>query len=173
MNDCIQFEHKEGYFYLYGIPELEGRAGVCGGEGMLFFFGRNGNQDMYVVNTQTGKMRQLSTSDGCLLVSDEEIDYDSIAQKCECGFVGAKRKIVRYAGLNRWSDFRGGLCAISWMLYPAGQYFADSDGFGMDDNDEEVVYAIMNTNLEILEPFRPVDDVNKYLDEMRVKYSVL
>lgn len=173
MNDSIRIEHNEGYFYLYGIPELEGRAGVWGGEGVLFFFGRNGNQDMYVVNTQTGKVRQLSTPDGYLLVSDEEIDYDSISQKCECGFTGAKRKTVRYAGVNRWSDFRGGLCAISWMLYPAGQYFADSDGFGMDDNDEEVVYAIMNTNLEILEPFRPVDDVNKYLDEMRVNYSVL
>ena len=59
------------------------------------------------------------------------------------------------------------------MLYPAGQYFADSDGFGMDDNDEEEVYAIMNTNLELIEPFRPVDDVNKYLDEMRMKHCAL
>lgn len=173
MNDSIRIEHKDGYFYLYGIPELEGRAGVWGGEGMLFFFGRNGNQDMYIINTQTGQVRQLSTSDGCLLFSDEEIDYDSIVRNCECGITGAKKKIVRYAGVNRWSDFRGGICAISWMLYPAGQYFADSDGFGMDDNDEEVVYAIMNTNLEIVEPFRPVDNVNKYLDEMRMKYCTL
>ena len=173
MNDSIRIEHKDGYFHLYGVHELEGRAGVWGGEGMLFFFGRNGNQDMYVANTQTGKIRQLSTSDGCLLVSDEEIDYESIVRNCEYGVTGAKKKAVRYAGVNRWSDFRGGLCAISWMLYPSGQYFADSDGFGMDDNDEEVAYAIINRNLEIVEPFRPVDNVNKYLDEMRMKYCTL
>lgn len=170
MNDSIRLECDRGRFYLYGVHELEDIPGVFGGEDMLFFFGPDGSHDMYVANILTGKIRQLSTSDGCLLVSDEEIDYDSISQECECGFAGAKKKIVRYAGVNRWSDFKGGICAISWMLYPAGQYFADSDGFGMDDNDEEVVYAIMNTDLEIVEPFRPVDDVKKYLDEMRMKH---
>ena len=61
--------------------------------------------------------------------------------------------------------FKDGLCAISWTLYPDGRYFADEDGFGMEDNDEEEVYAIMNTDLNIVEPFRPIKDVRAYLKE--------
>lgn len=55
------------------------------------------------------------------------------------------------------------------MLYPDGRYFADSDGFGMEDNDEEDVFAIIDTNLDIVEPFRPVKDVANYLKELRNK----
>lgn len=53
------------------------------------------------------------------------------------------------------------------MIYPDGRYFEDSDGFGGEDNDVEFVYAIINTNLDIIEPFRPVDDIKKYLEELR------
>lgn len=53
------------------------------------------------------------------------------------------------------------------MLYPDGRYFADSDGFGMEDNDEEEVYAIIDTDLNIVKPFRPIKDVAAYLKELR------
>ena len=53
------------------------------------------------------------------------------------------------------------------MLYPDDRYFADSDGFGMEDNDEEEVYAIIDTDLNIVEPFRPIKDVAAYLNEIR------
>ena len=59
------------------------------------------------------------------------------------------------------------MCAITWTLYPDGRYFADSDGFGMEDNDEEVVYAIIDTNLNIVEPFRPIDNIEVYLKKLR------
>ena len=49
------------------------------------------------------------------------------------------------------------------MIYPDGMYFADEDGFGMEANDEETVYAIIDTDLNIIEPFRPVNDIEGYL----------
>ncbi len=172
--ETFRFEQNGNEVVVYDYPQLEGHKGILAGDGMAFFFGDGWrNYELYVANTLTGKIRKLSTADGGLLVDDNDIDYDTIVKEYENGIGNARAKAIRYAGINRWDGFKNGLCAISWMLYPAGQYFADSDGFGMDDNDEEVVYAIMNTNLEILEPFRPVDDVNKYLDEMRMKYSVL
>lgn len=123
------------------------------------------NGNMAIVNTETGKVRVLS--EGCrLLVDDCEIDYDAIEQQCVNGIHNARAKEIRYAGLGRWDDFKDGLCAISWMLYPDGQYFADSDGYGMEDNDEEVVYAIIDTDLNIVEPFRPVKNVETYLKEV-------
>ena len=63
--------------------------------------------------------------------------------------------------------YKNGMCAITWTLYPGGRYFADSDDFGMEDNDEEVVYAIIDTDLNIVEPFRPIDNIEAYLKKLR------
>lgn len=145
-------------------PELEGRKGIMDKEGMALFFGKN--QEMYVANTLSGKIRKLSSA-GHLLVDDGDIDMEAIAKVCKNGFRNARNKEICYAGINRWDGFKNGLCAISWMLYPEGRYFADSDGFGMEDNDEEEVYAIIDTNLVVVEPFRPIKDIATYLKERR------
>ena len=59
------------------------------------------------------------------------------------------------------------MIAISWTLYPDGQYFADDDGFGMEDNDEVKVYCVMNEDLEVVRPFGPVADVPKLLKQLK------
>ena len=148
-----------------GIPELEGCKGFLCGDGMAIFFGRG--KSFYVANTATGKLRQMSSETGFLLVEASEIDYNAIAKVCQNGFDNAVRKSIQYASLNRYDGYKGGLCALSWMLYPDGRYFADEDGFGMEDNDEENVYAIIDTNLDIIEPFRPVKDIVAYLKKIR------
>ncbi len=164
----IKFERKENEVYVYGYPELEGRKGVDAGDGMAFFFGCEwDNYELYAANMLTGKIRKISSKGGLLLVDNDDIDYEAIAQACRHGIENAKNKAVCYAGMNRWDGFKNGLCAISWMLYPDGEYFADSDGFGMESNDEEVVYAIMDTNLDFIEPFRPIKNVSEYLKKIR------
>lgn len=162
--DAIKFEINDQKVIVYGYPELENRTGILDQDGMAFFFGKYG--EMYIANTITSKIRKLSSS-GYLLVNDNEIDYNAIAKKCKNGLENAKKKEIRYAGINRWDGFKDGLCAISWMLYPDGQYFADSDGYGMEDNNEEEVYAIIDTELNIIKPFRPIEDVSAYLKEIR------
>ena len=147
-----------------GYPELESCTGTLDKDGMAFFFVKN--KGLYIANTINGKIRKFS-SNGNLLVDDCDIDFDAIAKVCTNGLHNARNKEIRYAGINRWDGFKDGLCAISWMLYPDGRYFADSDGFGMEDNDEEEVYAIIDTNLVIVEPFRPIEDVTAYLKELR------
>ena len=169
---CIEFKIRDGEVVIHGYPELENRKGVIVGDGIAFFFGEGWrNYELYIANIVTGKIRKLSTANGNLLVDDSDIDYDAIAQESENGIGNAQSKVIRYAGLNRWDGFKDGLCAISWMLYPDGQYFADSDGFGMKDNDEEEVYAIVDTNLDIIEPFRPIKDVAAHLKTLRKKKS--
>ena len=147
-----------------GYPELEGCTGTLDKDGMAFFFVKN--KGLYIANTINGKIRKFS-SNGNLLVDDCDIDFDAIAKVCTNGLHNARNKEIRYAGINRWDGFKDGLCAISWMLYPDGRYFADSDGFGMEDNEEEEVYAIIDTNLVIVEPFRPIEDVSAHLKELR------
>ena len=168
-NDDIKFEiidNKE--VTVSGYHELKDRKGVIVGDGIAFFFGQGWhNHELYIANTITGKIRKLSTTNGELLVDDCDIDYWAIKNKCSNGFSNAQAKAIQYASINRWDCFKDGLCAISWMLYPDGRYFADSDGFGIEDNDEENVYAIIDTNLDIIEPFRPIEDIAIYLEELR------
>ena len=166
--NAVDFKIRGNEVFVSGYPELENRKGVIAGDGMAFFFGEGWrNYELYVANTLTGKIRKLSTVDGELLVGDSDVDQDAIAKECEKGVGDAKAKVICYAGLNRWDGFKDGLCAISWMLYPDGRYFADEDGFGMEDNDEEEVYAIIDIDLNIIEPFRPIKDVTAYLKEIR------
>ena len=166
----IRFEIRDSEVRIYGYSQLEGRKGIIVGDGMAFFFGKGWrNHELYIANTSTGKIRKLATTDGRLLVDDEDIDYAAIANTCGNGIGNARAKSIRYAGINRWDGFKDGICAISWMLYPDGEYFADSDGFGMKDNDEEEVYAIIDTDLNIVEPFRPIKDIANHLRELRTK----
>ena len=166
--NSVKFSIQGSNVKVSGYPELENRKGTIVGDGIAFFFGEGWrNYELYVANTLTGKIRKLSTADGEMLVDDNDIDYDAIAKVCKNGIGNAKAKVICYAGLNRWDGFKDGLCAISWTLYPDGRYFADEDGFGMEDNDEEEVYAIIDIDLNIIEPFRPIKDVAAYLKEIR------
>ena len=144
--DSIKFRVKGNNVTVSGYPELEGCEGTLEGDGMAFFFGDN--RELYIANTQTGKIRKVSTGES-LLVNDNEIDIRAIAKVCENGLHNAQSKAIRYAGVNRWDGFKNGMCAITWTLYPDGRYFADSDGFGMEDNDEEVPIILMHHHAHI------------------------
>lgn len=113
-----------------------------------------------LINTATGKERVLSSHDGKLLVNDSEIDFDALSKAFGEG--KGRDKSIRY-GLNRYSDFKNGICAFCWTIYPDGMWFADSDGYGMQDNKEETAYCIMNCDLEMLMPFKPIKDISETL----------
>lgn len=153
-----------------GCEELKECTGILKGDGIAFFYCEN--KEFYIANTITGKVRKFS-SGGNLLVDDIDIDFKAIAGMCENGVHNARSKSISYADIYSWDGFKDGICAISWMLYPDGRYFADSDGYGMEDNDEEDVYAIIDTDLNIVEPFRPIKDVTAYLKEIRKNHGLL
>ena len=127
------------------------------GENMAVLSGEG--RSYTIINKETGKTRQLVSESGSLLVADNEIDFNAIKKGCP-DFNG--RKSVRY-WFGRYDDFRNGICAICWTIHPDGRYFADEDGFGMEDNDEEKVYCIINKDLEIIVPFQPMDNVRGML----------
>jgi len=163
----FHIDKETNYVTAQGIPELEGRVGISLGEGMAFFWCKG--YELIIANTNTGKMRKMSTESGSLLVENKDIDYEAINKECVHGNYTASSKSICYGKLNRWDNFEKGLCAITWTIYPDGRYFEDEDGFGGQSNNEECVYAIINTDLEIIVPFRPIDDVNQFLKEMRSK----
>ncbi len=58
-------------------------------------------------------------------------------------------------GIN---EFKDGVAYVSWTLQPDGRYYADEDGFGMEDDDEINFYAFIDTQANILIPFQPMDE---------------
>lgn len=59
-----------------------------------------------------------------------------------------------YFGVN---PFKDGVAYVQWTLQPDGRYYADSDGFGMTDDDEINVYAFIDKKAHVLVPFQPMD----------------
>ena len=112
-------------------------------------------------NSETGRTRQFVSKYGQLLLDD--CDFNLEAMKMGCPHFRANDKVARY-GFGLYSEFRNGVCALSWTVYPDGCYFRDSDGFGGDDNDEEDAYCVINRNLDIILPFQPMKDVRAVLE---------
>ena len=123
------------------------------GEGMAVL--KEKGSSYTLVNKETGKLRQLVSDSGCLLVDDDEIDHEAMRKGCPHYHGG---KSVDY-WFGRYNDFKNGVCAICWTVYPDGRYFEDEDGFGGEDNPEERAYCVINRDLEIIVPFQPMEDV--------------
>ena len=148
--------------YLQDMAELEQCECYSWGENLLHVTEQNG--DEYLVNKATGKARKIVEQRHLVGFSDDEIDFATLDELPNSH--NAHSRSINYARINRWSDCRNGIFALYWMLYPDGHYFADEDGFGMEDNEDLNVYCIMNDNLEVIRPFTVVPDVPALLDKI-------
>ena len=151
--------------YLEDMAQLEQCKCYEWGENLLRVFDQDGKG--YIVNTATGKARLIDDNGLLVGFSDEEIDFTAI-DKMENSHNAPPRRIA-YAGINRYDNCQNGIFALCWMLYPDGQYFADEDGYGMEDNDELTVYCIMDDNLNVIRPFTVVRDIAALLAELRAQ----
>lgn len=133
------------------------------GENMAVYNGEG--KSFTVINKKTGEARMFVSANGELLAADNEINFVAIKRECP-HFNGCK--VVEY-WFGRYSNFKNGICALCWTIFPDGRYFADEDGFGMEDNDEEKVYCIINKKMEIIVPFQPMNDVEEMLKKYRKK----
>ncbi len=119
----------------------------------------------YLVNKATGKIRMIDIPGRLVGFSDAEIDFATLDQLPNSHNAHSRR--IDYRGIGRRDNCTNGIFALSWMLYPDGRYFADSDGFGGEDNDELTVYCVMNDNFEVIRPFTVVRDIRVLLKELR------
>lgn len=149
--------------YLEDMAQLEQFKCYEWGENILHVYDEDLNS--YLVNTKTGKVRQIDSKGFLVGFSDDEIDFAAIDQQEHSHNAHLRR--IAYTGIGRYDNCQSGIFALCWMLYPDGRYFADEDGFGMEDNDELNVYCIMNDNLEVIRPFTVVPDIKALLNELR------
>lgn len=50
--------------------------------------------------------------------------------------------------------FTGSMAAVEWTVRPDGSYYADSDGFGMTDDEEITLHGFINTKGRPIGQFR-------------------
>ena len=155
-----------------GVPELDGLTGFLAGDGMAFFIGEGyGNYEFFIANTATGKVRKLVTSTGEVLIGDSEIDMDAVESKCKAGVDNAKRRLLCNTDMNRGDGFKSGLCALRWRLTGSGGHFAGYGGYGGRRSGGAEIHAFINTDLELVVPFQPMEDVRIQLITTRHKLT--
>lgn len=129
------------------------------GCGMLCFWSEAwGNRHTFIVNTQLKKAYEIVNPKGQLVgFTLDDIEWDNVNQ-LEHNY-DAKHLQTSYSfGIG---DFENGIASVDWMLHPDGRYYADEDGFGMEDDDEVYVSAYIDTECRVLVKFQNMDDPEK------------
>lgn len=112
---------------------------------------------MFLVNNNTKEAWELLAANGRFSF------WDASAVEIASAFnlpYRAQRNAVEliapyHFGIN---EFKDGVAYLSWTLQPDGRYYADEDGFGVEDDDEINFYAFIDTQANILIPFQSMDD---------------
>ncbi len=138
------------------------------GEGMLQ--GREkGTNRLFLVNKELKKAWELLDKKGTF--SQWDASAVEIASVLDIPYQ-AQRNAVElrapyYFGINEFED---GVAYLSWTLQPDGRYYADEDGYGMEDDDEITLYAFIDTESNILVPFQPMDEAlkSRYREQAKI-----
>lgn len=164
--NSVRFEINDSKVIAHGIPELEGLTGGLVGDGVASFYKKD-EREWYLANTETGRWRMMKKG-RMLILDDSEIDFEAVKVQCRHGLYNAERRLICYSDVSLYDNkFQNGYSGIQWMIYPEGQYFADSDGFGGEDCSEENLGAIIDKNLDFVEPFKPVKNISALLRQYR------
>ena len=162
---CIEIYQNDVRVSLVGYPDCENIIGYLLGDGIAILWGDN--HETFLLNTITCTMRQFVDKDERLLVEDSEVNDRQISSHLSNGHNFLRNRIASFGGLHTWDGFKNGFCALDWTIYPDGRYFADEGGFGMEANDEEVAYCVVNKNLDIVVPFFYAEDPKDVLEAVR------
>lgn len=130
----------------------------------IYLVERKGSRQLYIMNMRTHCAWEIRTRNESIVLWDRnDVDYMSLKDEEYNGNAYLMRAPYNL-DIGRYID---GRTYVSWMLYPDGMYFADGEGYGMKDNDELTVYAVMDDECRLLHPFRlmPLEDA------MRLAYG--
>jgi hypothetical protein len=163
--NCIEIDPNDVRVRLVGYPDCDNIKGRLLGDGIAILWGDK--HETFLLNTVTCIMRQFVDKEERLLVEDTEVNDRQISSHLSNGHNYLRNRIACFGGLHTWDGFKDGFCALDWTIYPDGRYFADEGGFGMESNDEEVAYCVINKNLDVVVPFFYAEDPKDVLHAVR------
>lgn len=128
------------------------------GCGMLSFRRKGSTTRSFIVNLALKKVYPIAEGDGKIIAFTlDDIEWDNVNQLENHG--DAIKLIANY--YIEVCDYKDGVARVAWLLYPDGRYFADEDGYGMEDNDRTYVSAYIDTECRVLVKFQDMTDPEK------------
>ena len=109
-------------------------------------------RERFLVNHKSKEAYVMMNQDLTLpFISKEDIDWKGVET------LENNSNAYRYSAYyQRFAveTFKNGVAIVTWTLYPDGRYFMDEDGYGMEDNDESVLYGFIDTHARVVVPFQ-------------------
>lgn len=84
-------------------------------------------------------------------LTEKDVDWDSVKTLENNSNAYSFSAYYQRFAVEKYKD---GVALVEWTLYPEGRYFMDEDGFGMEDNDESVLYGFIDTHANVVVPFQ-------------------
>ena len=118
-------------------------------EDMLFLLARIGRQ-CQMVDKRDKHVVELVDKDGRMVAfTPEDVSPSVITRDVETG--NARALVARYRFFVY--ELKDGRAEVEWTVCPDGSFFADWDGFGVEDCKKLTVKAVINRKGEVLVPF--------------------
>lgn len=109
-------------------------------------------RERFLVNHSTKEAYELMTPGLTLtFISKDDVDWEGV-ESLENN--GNAYRFSAYYQRFAVDKFKNGVAMVTWTLYPDGRYFMDEDGYGMEDNDESVLYGFIDTHAQVVVPFQ-------------------
>lgn len=93
----------------------------------------------------------LSIDEVLQIVTDEDIDWDSLKGLPQDAFDRAKAHSFHFPG--HVYQYKNGVAEVEWQLNPDGMYYRDEDGFGMTDDEEINLYGAIDKKGKVVKKF--------------------
>ena len=93
----------------------------------------------------------MSIDEVLLIVTDEDIDWDSLKGLPQDAFDRAKAHSFHFPG--HVYQYKNGVAEVEWQLNPDGMYYRDDDGFGMTDDEEINLYGAIDRKGKVVKKF--------------------
>lgn len=106
--------------------------------------------DISFVNPQTGKARMIVDNFGNICSFPGIVKEDCwISELTSEKYL---KPVVRFrTSFEKWDEKR---YIMLWQIQPDGRYWADDDGFGIENDLEITLYSLINHSGEFMGPFR-------------------
>ena len=93
----------------------------------------------------------MSIDEVLQIVTDEDIDWDSLKGLSQDAFERAKAHSFHFPG--HVYQYKNGVAEVEWQLNPDGMYYRDEDGFGMTDDEEINLYGSIDKKGKVVKKF--------------------
>lgn len=126
----------------------------------------NGGNRIFLVNKNKKNAWELVDENGYLSLWDASaFEVYTILGIPECNKFNLPKEIRRSVLGRRvnfyfgFDEFKNGVTYVTWTIQPDGQFYADSGGFGITNDQEINLYAFIDKDANILIPFQPMDEM--------------